>query len=123
MSYKLIKTLIYSYKILILIKLGRFLSLYQELNFSTTSQNIPETPQLLLDWLGACTGEEQQAIIKLREKILSFDERIQESIEGRNTIRYGRGKSKPVAEICYHRNTHKPIVFCGCQLLHHGEKK
>lgn len=84
---------------------------YQELNFSTTSQNIPETPQLLLDWLGACTGEEQQAIIKLREKILSFDERIQESIEGRNTIRYGRGKSKPVAEICYHRNTHKPIVF------------
>ncbi|YAF99057.1 MAG: endonuclease NucS domain-containing protein (plasmid) [Nodularia sp. CChRGM 3473] len=84
---------------------------YQELSFSSTSQNIPETPQLLLDWLGACTGEEQQAIIKLREKILSFDERIQESVEGRNTIRYGRGKSKSIAEICYHRNTHKPIVF------------
>jgi RecB family endonuclease NucS len=84
---------------------------YQELSFSSTSQNIPETPQLLLDWLGACTGEEQQAIIKLREKILSFDERIQEVSEGRNTIRYGRGKSKPVAEICYQRNTHKPIVF------------
>ncbi|MBD2364680.1 DUF91 domain-containing protein [Anabaena minutissima FACHB-250] len=84
---------------------------YQELTFSSTSQNIPETPQLLLDWLGSCTGSEQQAILKLREKILSFDERVKEDIEGRNTIRYGRGKSKPIAEICYHRNTHKPIIF------------
>ncbi|WP_414755632.1 endonuclease NucS domain-containing protein [Anabaena sp. CCY 9910] len=84
---------------------------YQELTFSSTSQNIPETPQMLLDWLGSCTGSEQQAILKLREKILSFDERVKEEIEGRNTIRYGRGKSKPIAEICYHRNTHKPIIF------------
>jgi RecB family endonuclease NucS len=85
---------------------------YQELNFSSkTYNNIPETPQLLLDWLGACTGEEQQAIIKLREKILNFDERIKEEIEGKKTIRYGKGKSKPVAELCYQRASHKPIVF------------
>ncbi|BBD63052.1 hypothetical protein NIES2109_59020 (plasmid) [Nostoc sp. HK-01] len=84
---------------------------YQELNFSSTTHDIPAAPQLLLDWLGACTGEEQQAILKLREKILSFDERITEEIEGRNTIRYGKGKSKPVAEICYHRTSHKPVVF------------
>ena len=84
---------------------------YQELNFSITSQNIPETPQLLLDWLGACTGEEQQAIIRLREKILSFDGRIKEEVEGRNTIRYGRGKTKPVAELCYQRKINKPVIF------------
>ncbi|RCJ31820.1 recombinase RecB [Nostoc punctiforme NIES-2108] len=84
---------------------------YEELSFSSTSQNTPETPQLLLDWLGACSAEKQQVILKLREKILSFDERIKEEIEGRNTIRYGKGKSKPVAEICYQRTSHKPIVF------------
>jgi RecB family endonuclease NucS len=84
---------------------------YQELNFSSTKHDISETPQLLLDWLGACSAEEQQAILKLREKILSFDERIKEQIEGRNTIRYGKGKSKPVAEFCYQRASHKPVVF------------
>ncbi|MBD2255822.1 endonuclease NucS domain-containing protein [Nostoc parmelioides] len=84
---------------------------YQELKFSSTSGDIPETPQLLLDWLGACTGEEQQAILKLREKILGFDRRIKEEIEGRSTIRYGKGKSKPVAELCYQKASRKPVVF------------
>ncbi|AVH68635.1 endonuclease NucS domain-containing protein [Nostoc sp. 'Peltigera membranacea cyanobiont' N6] len=87
---------------------------YQELDISSTSSNIPEPPQLLLDWLGACTGEEQQAILKLREKIISFDGRIKEEFEGKNTIRYGRGKSKPVAEICYQISKSKPskaVVF------------
>lgn len=84
---------------------------YQELEISTVSSNIPEPPQLLLDWLGACTGEEQQAILKLREKILSFDGRIKEEIEGKNTIRYGRGKAKPLAEFCFQRKINKPVIF------------
>lgn len=84
---------------------------YQELDISTVSTNISEPPQLLLDWLGACTGEEQQAIIKLRERILSFDGRIKEEIEGRNTIRYDRGKAKPVAELCFQKKTNKPVLF------------
>ncbi len=87
---------------------------YQELDISTVSSNISEPPQLLLDWLGACTKEEQQAILKLREKILNFDERIKEEVEGRNTIRYGRGKSKPIAEICYQISKTKPskaVIF------------
>jgi len=84
---------------------------YQELDISSVSSNIPEPPQLLLDWLGACSGLEQQAIIRLREKVLGFDERIQEEIEGKNTIRYGKGKTKLVAEICYQRKTHLPIIF------------
>lgn len=84
---------------------------YREINTTSVSSNIPKIPQLLLNWLGACNGEEQQAIIQLREKILSFDERIQEEIEGTNTIRYSRGKSKPVAEICYQRIKSKLAVF------------
>lgn len=84
---------------------------YQQLDISTVSSNIPEPPQLLLDWLGACTREEQQAILRLREKVLGFDERIKEEIEGRNTIRYGRGKAKPLAEFCFQRKINKPVIF------------
>ncbi len=64
--------------------------------------------------MGSCTGLEQRAIIKLREEILSFDNRIQEEITGRNTIQYGKSKNKPVAEICYQVSKNKPskpVVF------------
>ncbi|MEH2293013.1 hypothetical protein [Nostoc sp.] len=83
---------------------------YQELEISKSS-DIPAPPQILLDWLGNCTGEEQQAILKLREKVLDFDERIKEEIEGKNVIMYGRSKTKPVAEIYYQRSKSKPIIF------------
>jgi len=83
---------------------------YQELEL-TASTNVTAPPQLLLDWLGTCTGEEQQAILNMRSQILSFDERIKEEIEGKKTIRYGRGKTKPIAELIYHRTTSKPVVF------------
>lgn len=84
---------------------------YQELDITATSSNISAPPQLLLDWRLRCSGEEQQAIINLRNKILSFDGRIKEEIDGKNTIRYGRGKSKPVAEIYYQKTKSKLIVF------------
>jgi RecB family endonuclease NucS len=84
---------------------------YQELDITATSSNVLAPPQLLLDWLGSCSGEEQQAVIKMREKILSFDERIKEEIEAKNTIRYGKGKTKPVAELCFQRKTNKPVIF------------
>ncbi len=84
---------------------------YQELDISSLSDNVSDPPQLLLDWLGVCTGSEQQAILNMRSQILSFDERIKEEIEGKKAIRYGRGKTKPVAELCYYRKTNKPVIF------------
>ncbi|MEM6399807.1 MAG: recombinase RecB [Cyanobacteria bacterium P01_D01_bin.116] len=84
---------------------------YQEIDFSKLSQDIPEPPQKLLDWLGSCSGDEQVAIIKMREQILSFDKRIKETVEGRNTIRYGKGKAKSIAEICYQQSSNKLIIF------------
>jgi RecB family endonuclease NucS len=84
---------------------------YQEINFTSTFTNIPDIPQLLFDWLGSCTSEEQQAIIQLREKILSFDERIQEEITSQNTILYSKSKNKPIAEICYHKIKSQIVVF------------
>ena len=84
---------------------------YQEIDFSSLSQDIPEPPQKLLDWLGSCSGYEQLAIIKMREQILGFDKRIKETVEGRNTIRYGKGKTKSIAELCYHKTTNQLSVF------------
>lgn len=84
---------------------------YEELDFSTVPPNIPEPPQLLLNWLGSLKSEEQQAIIKMREKILRFDKRIKEEVDGRNSIRYGKGRSKPVAEIFFPTKSNKLIIF------------
>lgn len=84
---------------------------YKEIDFSKLSQNVPEPPQKLLNWLGSYSGDEQLAIIKMRENILNFDKRIKETIEGRNIIRYGKGKTKTVAEICYQQSGSKAIIF------------
>lgn len=83
---------------------------YQKLDISTTISDVPAPPQLLLDWLGAVSGDEQIAILKMRERILGFDARITEEIEGKNIIRY-KGKNKPVAEIYYYRTKSQPIIF------------
>ncbi|MFL9455953.1 endonuclease NucS domain-containing protein [Tolypothrix bouteillei VB521301_2] len=42
---------------------------YQKLDVASLSENVSQPPQLLLDWLGSCTLEEQQAILKLRQKV------------------------------------------------------
>ncbi len=83
---------------------------YQELDIATTASNVPAPPQLLLDWLGACSGEEQQAILKMREKILAFDGRIKEERDGKNTIKYS-GKNNIFAELCFQRKINRPVIF------------
>ena len=83
---------------------------YQERSFVSTVLASPP-PQILLDWIGTLTGAEQQAMVEMRAKILSFDDKITEEVLGKNTIRYGRGKSRPIAEIYFQRKTSRPIVF------------
>jgi RecB family endonuclease NucS len=83
---------------------------YQILDVNTTSTSVLPPPQLLLDWLGTCSSAEQQAILKMREKILAFDTRIKEEREGKNTIKYS-GKSKIFAELCFQRKINKPVIF------------
>jgi RecB family endonuclease NucS len=83
---------------------------YQELDIAIKASNVLAPPQLLLDWLGSCNGDQQQAIIKMRERILSFDERIKEKIEGKNTIKY-KGKSQLVAELYFQKKTLELVIF------------
>jgi RecB family endonuclease NucS len=84
---------------------------YQEIDIAPLSENVPEPPDFLLDWLGSCTLEEQQAILKLREKVLNFDERICETSEEKNTIRYQKSKTRPVSEIFFQKSKSQIIVF------------
>jgi RecB family endonuclease NucS len=83
---------------------------YQQLDINSISCNVPAPPQLLLDWLGTCGKDEQIAILKMREKILSFDVQVSEEIEAKRTIRY-LGKGKSIAELIFHRQLNKPIAF------------
>lgn len=76
-----------------------------------SKEDLPAPPKLLLDWLGSCTGDEQEGIIKMREKILLFDKRMQEMIDTKKSISYGRGKTKTCAELCWERKLQKPVLF------------
>lgn len=79
-------------------------------------EDLPEPPKLLLDWLGSCTGEEQEGFLKLREQLLLFDKRIQETIDSQKAIQYGKGK--PCAELCWDRKKQKPVLFLWLPLIH-----
>jgi len=83
---------------------------YREINISNSSENIPPPPPQLLNWLGSCSIEEQQAILNMRDLILNFHPKMQELIESKNTIRYS-GKTKMCAELTFNRKLNKPIVF------------
>jgi RecB family endonuclease NucS len=83
---------------------------YREINFSEFCENVSEPPRLLLDWLGSCTSDEQQGILKIRSKMLNFDKRMQEILDARS-IKYGKGKSKLCAELCFERKSKKVALF------------
>jgi RecB family endonuclease NucS len=83
---------------------------YQEIDFHPFCKNIPEPPRLLLDWLGSCTGNEPEEILKIRQKLLRFEQHMQEITDLRS-IKYGRGKTKPCAELCFEKKSKKVVFF------------
>lgn len=83
---------------------------YREIDLASIGDNIPSPPNLLLKWLGSYNSEEQEAILKIRGHILSFDQRIQE-ITDVKSIKYGRGKTKLCAEFCFKRKAKEIVLF------------
>lgn len=73
-------------------------------------ENISKPPQVLIEWLGACSVKEQTEFLKIRIKILSCSPKMKE-IVNKKTIQYGSGKNKLCAEICFHQKSQKPILF------------
>jgi RecB family endonuclease NucS len=73
-------------------------------------ENIPEPPQVLIEWLGGCSLEEQNGFLKVRSKILGCSPKMKETVD-KKTIQYGSGKTKLCAEICFQQASQKPILF------------
>ena len=82
---------------------------YREIDSTIVGENIPTPPQILLEWLGSYTSEHQEAILKLRKQILSFDQRVQEVADSKS-IKYGKGK-KVCAEFCFQKKSKKIVLF------------
>lgn len=83
---------------------------YLELDLPATPIDVPPPPSQLLEWLGACTKDEQEGFLRVRTRILSFHPKIQETVE-KKSIFYGSGKTRMVAEISFERRTQRPILF------------
>jgi RecB family endonuclease NucS len=83
---------------------------FQEIELDHPSTDLPEIPEQLIRWLGACSATDQQAILKVRQQILAFHPRMQE-IVSKTSIQYGTGKTKLCAEVCFHRSRQQPILF------------
>lgn len=59
---------------------------------------ISSPPRKLLNWLSDSPEPEFQGIMAVREQLLGFDQRMKEVVEPQKII-YGKGKTKPCAEI------------------------
>jgi RecB family endonuclease NucS len=74
-------------------------------------ENIPEPPDLLIKWLGACTEAEQAGLMLLRNKILTCHPKMKEEVIDKRFIQYGSGKTRLCAEIYFHSKLQRPILF------------
>jgi RecB family endonuclease NucS len=69
-------------------------------------ENLPPPPKKLLNFLDKCdkcSDKQREAVLKIRQKILSFDSRMQEVVKA-NRIEYGKGKSNPCAELYFRKS-------------------
>jgi hypothetical protein len=79
---------------------------------SSATTEIPEPPRKLLNWLSHSSKSEFDGFLQSRQQILSFDSRMKEIVEPQRII-YGRGKTKPCAEIRMIKfiNDKEPALF------------
>ena len=88
---------------------------YQEVSLQNQQNyNIPESPRLLLDWLGSLSNAEIENLTEIRHQILSFDQRIEEIIVNKSVVyasKYGKDKLRKCAEMCFDRKSKKIILF------------
>ncbi len=90
--------------------LGRAVLPYREPELSNQDEDSAEIPDLLRQWIGACSVVEQQSFLRTRAQILGFDSRIREIVEAKS-IQYGTSKTKLCAEVCFSQRHQRPILF------------
>jgi RecB family endonuclease NucS len=90
-------------------QIGKVKIPYEEICLSRV--DLPPPPSWLVNFLGGVEPMTRSAIINIREKILSFDRRIEE-IEGKNNIIYGNlGKGRQCAELLLDRKNNQLVLF------------
>jgi RecB family endonuclease NucS len=86
-------------------------------------ENIPNPPRTLINILRKCTEDEQKGFLQLRAKLLCFDRRVKEIPES-GYIKYGRGKTKPIAEVRFDPQRNSLALFIWLPFVSvHGNKK
>ncbi|MFW9257226.1 endonuclease NucS domain-containing protein [Nostoc sp. CALU 546] len=76
------------------------------------NEDIPLPSKGLINRLAKCSSEQQEGILKIRQKVLSFDKRMEE-ISSAVSFRYGNGNSK-TSKFCaefYFDSKGIPIIF------------
>lgn len=76
----------------------------------TAASEIPSPPRVLLNILNKSSAPTQAVLLQLRQRILSFDGRMQEQTS-MGCVSYGRGKGKPCAEIRFDPQRNCPVLF------------
>ncbi|MEH2265032.1 endonuclease NucS domain-containing protein [Nostoc sp.] len=76
------------------------------------NDNIPPPSRGLMNRLAKCSSEQQEEILKIRQKVFSFDKRMEEIASG-VSFKYGNGNSK-ISKFCvefYFDSKGIPIIF------------
>ena len=83
---------------------------YQAIADGDPRLEVGDIPEILVQWLSACSVGEQQALLAARQQILSFHPRLQERV-GTTRIQYGAGQTQLCAELCVEKSRQRPILF------------
>lgn len=83
---------------------------YKELKEFAGTEGLPELPQSFDDYLGIYSQSERERILRLRAKLLTFDDRMQETVTAKS-IKYGKGEGKPCAEFYLERKKRSLILI------------
>lgn len=75
---------------------------------SSDVRDLPEVPTLLKNILGKYPLENQEKILKLRERVLGFHDRIEETTLN-GTVMYGRGRNRTCMELKVDRHSNQRL--------------
>lgn len=76
----------------------------------TEAFNIPNPPKSFLNLIAPCRTSEQHSLLQLRDRLLRFDARMQETVRG-GSVMYGKSKSKPCAEFRWDRSRTCVVLY------------
>ncbi|OKH11071.1 hypothetical protein FACHB389_36885 [Nostoc calcicola FACHB-389] len=91
---------------------GKVLTIELPHNDRESNEDIPRPPRGLIKRLAKCSPEQQEGILKIRQKILSFDKRMEETSYN-VSLRYGNGNTK-TSKLCaefYFDSKGVPVIF------------